>query len=186
MDKNLRQQNHSEPLNRSLVLPVTFITTSLTYGTAVWGHLKEKERSSEFACTKGFPAPGSLLRHRFQGWGTALLRGSVCRHAEHEGGMYTQQQRAVLSASPGHPQPQAMLIFNAKRIVFYLLIFHIQKFVIFPITFQFIEHMKLPVVHLESVLSCFSSFLSTYNCPSPLSLSKISSFSLHTQYLAKA
>lgn len=66
MDKNLRQQNHPEPLNRSLVLTGTFITTSLTYVTAVSGHQKEKERSTEFACAKGFPAPGSLLRHRFQ------------------------------------------------------------------------------------------------------------------------
>lgn len=179
MDKNLRQQNNSEPLNRSLVFPATFITTSLTYVTAVWEHLKEKERSSGFACAKGCPAPGSLLRHRFQGWGTALLMVSRGRDAHP-----AAEGCAHCLARPSPVPSNAHL--QCQRIVFYLLIFHTQKFVIFAITFQFIEHIKLCVVHLESVLSCFSSFLSTDICPSPLSLSKISSFSLHTQYLAKA
>lgn len=114
MDKNFRQQNHPEPLNRSLVLPMTLIATSLTYVTAVWGHLKEKEKSSEVVYAKGFPAPGSLLRHRFQGRGTDLLRVSICRRPEHKGGMHTQQWRDVLAALPGHPQSQAMLTLNAK------------------------------------------------------------------------
>lgn len=35
MDKHLRQQSHPEPLNRSLVLLVTFITTPLTYHSSV-------------------------------------------------------------------------------------------------------------------------------------------------------
>lgn len=139
MDKNFRQQNHPEPLNRSLALPMTLIATLLTYVTAVWGHLKEKERSSEVVCAKGFPAPGSLLRPRFQGQGTDLLRVSICRRPEHKGSPSnggTCSLPCQPSPVPGNAHPQC------QRIIFYLLIFHIQKFVIFPITFQFIETHK--------------------------------------------
>lgn len=139
MDKHLRQQNPPEPLNRSLVLPVTSPLHSQMSQQCedVW---RKRKGGLNFCVLKGF-----LLQAPCWGPGSRgeELTCSGCPFAGTQGrregctpssrGMCRLPCQAIHSPSHAHPQCQ--------RITFYLLIFHIPhpNFHILPMTFQFIE-----------------------------------------------